>query len=342
MPIYSNISGSQKELSKLYANIGGSQKELSFAYANIGGSQKEIHGKRYTWNKYNAVVTSTTYNWKRYNTSWGKTDYPAPGVPSGFSTYYGPYRTIFLPATQKFYTTVTAGTSGWTLSGTSYTFLDAISYVSAYTTTGRALHTKVNIVTNYGNENYEALYSLFSNSPNNSWSLQYYSNKNGSSYSWSLSELKTHGVSDGFLAWYGNADLTTADCYAVKGIVGSNSYHSHTVWDYYVCTNDGYGDSADGCGALHANFQSFTTPTYGYCQGSTYYETVSSTSSTAYPDNGYKYVTGVSPNPSWYVKIDPTIVYAKGTTSYGTVTSTNSNAYPNNGRHSDGYWYVLT
>ncbi len=42
MPVYANIGGVQKELTKIYANVGGAQKQLNSLLANIGGVQREL------------------------------------------------------------------------------------------------------------------------------------------------------------------------------------------------------------------------------------------------------------------------------------------------------------
>lgn len=71
--------------------------------------------------------------------------------------------------------------------------------------------------------------------------------------------------------------------------------------------------------------------TYVYTRGSLY-GTVDSTSSTAYPSNNYS-------GSYWYVSNGSETRYIAGT--YITdVTSTNSSAYPANGRHTDGYYYI--
>ena len=69
-------------------------------------------------------------------------------------------------------------------------------------------------------------------------------------------------------------------------------------------------------------------------KGSTSYGQVSSTSSSAYPSNG---VSG----SYWYESAGSTTSYSKGSTKYSDVSSTNSSAYPDNGK-SGSYWYVYS
>ncbi|WP_301067007.1 hypothetical protein [uncultured Duncaniella sp.] len=68
-----------------------------------------------------------------------------------------------------------------------------------------------------------------------------------------------------------------------------------------------------------------------YSKGSTSYGQVTSTSSSAYPSNG---VSG----SYWYVSAGSEVQYSKGSSKYSDVTSTNSTAYPDNG-YSGSYWY---
>lgn len=71
-----------------------------------------------------------------------------------------------------------------------------------------------------------------------------------------------------------------------------------------------------------------------YSKGSTQYSDVSSTNRSAYPDNSYS-------GSYWYVYSTSSTSYSQGSTLYGTAKSKNESTYPSNGRHSDGYWYVL-
>lgn len=70
-----------------------------------------------------------------------------------------------------------------------------------------------------------------------------------------------------------------------------------------------------------------------YVEGSigSYIGTVSSTNSSAYPDDG-------SSGSYWYESNGSSTSWSKGSTSYGEVTSTSSSAYPSNGA-SGSYWY---
>lgn len=76
----------------------------------------------------------------------------------------------------------------------------------------------------------------------------------------------------------------------------------------------------------------YTVPQTVYEQGSTSYGPVTSTNSSAYPNNGYS-------GSYWYVYSGVTTNNIQGSTNYGTVSSTNSGAYPSNGI-SGSYWYV--
>lgn len=68
-----------------------------------------------------------------------------------------------------------------------------------------------------------------------------------------------------------------------------------------------------------------------YIKGSELLDTVTSTSSSAYPSNG-------ASGSYWYESAGSTTSYSKGSTSQGYVYSTNSSAYPNGG-YSGSYWY---
>ena len=76
----------------------------------------------------------------------------------------------------------------------------------------------------------------------------------------------------------------------------------------------------------------YTVPQTVYEQGSTSYGPVTSTNSSAYPNNGFS-------GSYWYVYSGVTTNNIQGSTNYGTVSSTNSGAYPSNGI-SGSYWYV--
>ena len=82
---------------------------------------------------------------------------------------------------------------------------------------------------------------------------------------------------------------------------------------------------------MYAQTATITNETV-YEQGSTSYGSVTSTNSSAYPNNGYS-------GSYWYVYSGVTTNNIQGSTNYGTVSSTNSGAYPSNGI-SGSYWYV--
>ena len=67
-------------------------------------------------------------------------------------------------------------------------------------------------------------------------------------------------------------------------------------------------------------------------KGSTQYSDVSSSNRSAYPDNG------VSGN-YWYEYDRSSVSYSRG--SYISDVEADPGTYPSNGRHTDGYWYVL-
>ncbi len=62
MPIYTNISGTQKQFSALHLNNNGADKSLSNVYTNINNTSKEIFAgtKRHWWKRYK--VTQWDYN----------------------------------------------------------------------------------------------------------------------------------------------------------------------------------------------------------------------------------------------------------------------------------------
>lgn len=76
------------------------------------------------------------------------------------------------------------------------------------------------------------------------------------------------------------------------------------------------------------------TSSVEYSKGSTSYGQVTSTSSSAYPSNGYS-------GSYWYISAGSDTSYSKGSTKYSDVSSTNSSAYPDNGK-SGSYWYVYS
>ena len=88
----------------------------------------------------------------------------------------------------------------------------------------------------------------------------------------------------------------------------------------------------DGKSGIYWYVYSGSNTTYN--QGSTSYSQVSSTSSSAYPNDGKS-------GNYWYVYDRRTTEYSKGSTSYGKVSSTDRSAYPDN-NYSGSYWYVYS
>ena len=145
-----------------------------------------------------------------------------------------------------------------------------------------------------------------------------------------------------------NSEGEARNYYEKVSILGEY-YTNGQVYYYFSYNVRGYAKYEDGAGELQGTVSSTSSTAYPnggasgsywydgrtssteYSKGSTYYGQVSSTNSSAYPSNGQS-------GAYWYVSAGSDTSYSKGSTLYSSVSSTSSSAYPNPG-HQDGYWY---
>lgn len=352
----------------------------------------------YTWNRYSRI---STYKWNKYNAvsagmkAYGQTHPSYSNVTMGrnmsdksscllydtFTIQSNKYNILY----DNYDSSVSYYDNNETLTSFGGNTTDSGDWDSYYGCLYRSISISQDSSDNYIIELSDAAaYSYYAgyNNYNDSYDFSkefvyYYTYDNSTGY------YKIYRASF-LLSQYANVGVNNNTCYSIQciytpilsDISAANMVYADGSQIYRLYSGE-IATSTSGVGKVTftgSSYSSFLGGTYAleqsYAQGSTSYGTVTSTSSSTYPNNGkhtdgYWYVynsvsyskgstqysdvssTNRSAYPDnsysgsyWYVYSTSSTSYSQGSTLYGTVKSKDESTYPTNGRHSDGYWYI--